>query len=69
MKMMSQHDHFNSAMETILRADPRAVKAAVDAEIQSHTEGRKARGERKRGRKPKEKCSILTSDRALSAND
>ena len=42
-------------METILRADPKAVKAAVDAGIQEHTAMREARGEHKRGRKPKEK--------------
>jgi hypothetical protein len=40
-------------MGTILRADPKAVKAAVDAEIRAHTAERKAKGERKRGRKPK----------------
>jgi hypothetical protein len=44
---------FNKAMGTILRADPKAVKAAVDAEIRAHTAERKAKGERKRGRKPK----------------
>lgn len=44
---------FNEAMASILRADPKVVKAEVDAEIQAKTAERKARGERKRGRKPK----------------
>lgn len=44
---------FDKAMSAILRADPKAVKAAVDAEIDAHTAERKAKGERKRGRKPK----------------
>jgi hypothetical protein len=47
------HD-FDKAMQTILRADPKTVKAAVDAEINAHTAERKANGERKRGRKPKD---------------
>lgn len=42
-------------MNAILQADPKAVKSAVDAEIQGHTAEREARGERKRGRKPKAK--------------
>jgi hypothetical protein len=53
---------FDSAMKKILRADPNAVKAAVDAEIQTHTAERKAKGQRKRGRKPKAISSA--SDRA-----
>ena len=43
---------FNAAMDRILRADPAKVKAAVDAEIETNTAERAARGERKRGRKP-----------------
>ena len=50
---MTESEKFNQAMMTILRADPKAVKAAVDAEIQEHTAEREARGERKRGRKPR----------------
>jgi len=45
---------FNAAMDRILRADPAKVKAAVDAEIAVNTAEREARGERKRGRKPKQ---------------
>lgn len=49
--MTKEFAHFNEAMSTILRADPKAVKSAVDAEIQANTAERKARGEHKRGRK------------------
>ena len=58
---------FNEAMSAILRANPKAVKAAVDAEIHAHTAAREARGERKRGRKPK--VMISASDHASSAKD
>jgi hypothetical protein len=44
---------FNLAMGKILRADPVKVKADVNAEIRHSVAERKARGERKRGRKPK----------------
>lgn len=53
MKSNSDFQVFDEAMDTILRADPKAVKAAVDADIQSHTAERDARGEQKRGRKPR----------------
>jgi hypothetical protein len=59
--MNREFEQFDAAIGTILRADPKAVKAAVDAEIKGHTAERKARGERKRGRKPK---STSASDRA-----
>jgi hypothetical protein len=49
-----EYKTFNQAMNTILRADPVKVKAAVDAEIQASKNEREARGERKRGRKAKE---------------
>lgn len=62
-KKNSEHAKFNQAMATILRANPREVKAAVDAEIQAHTVEREARGERKRGRKPNTiSASVLASD-------
>ncbi len=51
MPRVNERTAFDEAMKTILRADPRVVKAAVDAEIQANTADRKARGERKRGRK------------------
>jgi hypothetical protein len=44
---------FNAAMDTILKADPVKVKAEMDAEIGASKAEREAKGERKRGRKPK----------------
>jgi hypothetical protein len=67
MKRTREFAQFNDAIATILRADPKTVKAAVDAEIQEHTAEREARGERKRGRKPKTISS--TSGRASNAKD
>jgi hypothetical protein len=55
MRTNKEFDRFNGAMAMILRADPKSVKAAVEAEIDTHTNERKAKGERKRGRKPKVK--------------
>ena len=48
----SEFENFNTAMDAILRADPKAVKASIDAESQAHAEERIQRGENKRGRKP-----------------
>jgi hypothetical protein len=53
MKKTKEFAQFEEAMGSILRADPKAVKAAVDAEIQANTAEREARGEHKRGRKPR----------------
>ena len=53
MKTSSEYDAFNAAMGSILKADPAKVKAAVDAGIEASKREREARGERKRGRKPK----------------
>jgi hypothetical protein len=57
MKTSREYRAFNSAMKTILRADPKAVKAAMERERQENAATRNAKGERKRGRKsdkPKE---------------
>jgi hypothetical protein len=63
MKPSEKMAKFNEAMAAILRADPKIVKANVDAEIESHTAEREAKGERKRGRKPKTiSPSALASD-------
>lgn len=67
MKKSAEFDAFNAAMSTILKADPKAVKAAVDAEIQTHTAERKAKGERKRGRKPKAQRATSALDRASTS--
>ncbi|HTX41337.1 MAG TPA: hypothetical protein VMD25_05880 [Acidobacteriaceae bacterium] len=53
MKTNHEYATFNKAMDTILRADPAKVKAELDAEIETNKAEREARGERKRGRKPK----------------
>ena len=60
---------FNDAMDAILRADPARVKAEVDAEIQAHTAEREARGERKRGRKPKSNRASWASARVSKSVD
>jgi len=62
-----EYQDFNRAINTILRADPAKVKAAVDAEITASKSEREARGERKRGRKAKIQPSA--SDHASSANN
>ena len=53
MKTSKEYQAFNSAMDTILKADPAKVKAEMDAEIEASKAEREAKGERKRGRKPK----------------
>lgn len=62
MRISKEFSKFDKAMDTILRADPAKVKAAVDAEIEANAAERSARGEGKRGRKPKSQQS--TSDAA-----
>lgn len=64
-KESSQYKAFNTAMDTILRADLTQVKASVDAEIEASKREREARGERKRGRKTK--ISPSASGRVSSA--
>jgi hypothetical protein len=64
-----EYDEFNSAMNVILNADPAKVKAAVDAQVETSTAEREARGERKRGRKPKSQVSTSGAGRASSAKD
>lgn len=66
-KESSQYKSFNTAMDTILRADPTQVKTSVDAEIEASKREREARGELKRGRKAKIPPSA--SGRASNAND
>lgn len=56
-KSNTEFEKFNSAMVTILKADPKAVKEAMEREKQENAEIREARGERKRGRKPKAKST------------
>jgi hypothetical protein len=49
--MNKELDKFNDAMDTILRADPKAVKEAMEREQREQAKEREAKGERKRGRK------------------
>jgi hypothetical protein len=49
----SDFDTFSRAMDTILKADPAAVKAAMEAEKRAREEAQKATGKRGRGRPPK----------------
>ena len=42
MRDTKEIEQFNQAMDTILRADPRAVKAAMEAEKKASAEKRKA---------------------------
>jgi hypothetical protein len=59
MKSNPEYEAFNRTMDAILRADPSVVKAAVDAEIKASTAEREAKGQRRRGRKPKASASAL----------
>jgi hypothetical protein len=43
MKTNKQYSAFDSAMGAILRADPKAVKAAMEAEKKANDEKRKAK--------------------------
>jgi hypothetical protein len=61
-KTSRDFQRFNSAMGTILKADPIKVKAAVDAEIEVSVAEREARGERKRGRKPRSTSEAPSSN-------
>jgi hypothetical protein len=58
-----EFDTFSKAMETILKADPQAVKAAMDADKKAREEAQRASGKRGRGRPPK---SSSASDLASS---
>jgi hypothetical protein len=43
MKPSEEHQQFDEAMDTILRADPKAVREAMVAEKRANTEARKAK--------------------------
>jgi hypothetical protein len=53
MKKTAEYETFNSAMNNILRADPNAVKAAMEAEKREREEEARRTGKRGRGRPPK----------------
>ena len=50
MKISKEFTQFDKAMGTILRADPKAVKAAMEAEKQANAEKRKAKKSSSSGR-------------------
>jgi hypothetical protein len=43
MRQSKEFQKFNQAMETILQADPKAVKAAMEAEKKANAEKRKTK--------------------------
>jgi hypothetical protein len=51
MKNSNEFETFEAAMNSILRADPKAVREALEREKQENAGMREAKGERKRGRK------------------
>ena len=55
MKMKTNHEYdaFSKAMDTILKAKPEVVKAAMEAEKQEREEEQRRTGKRGRGRPPK----------------
>jgi hypothetical protein len=62
MKTNSEYEDFNRTMDAVLRADPKRVKDAVDAEIKASTAEREAKGQRKRGRKTNASASGRAPD-------
>jgi predicted ArsR family transcriptional regulator len=53
MKENPEYRAFSNRMSTILRADPKAVKAAMEAEKQERAMEAERTGKRGRGRPPK----------------
>jgi hypothetical protein len=53
MKSNPEYDTFSKAMDTILKADPEAVKAAIEAEKSERKMEAQRTGKRGRGRPPK----------------
>jgi hypothetical protein len=63
--MSKEYDTFNSAMDTILRADSKAVKQAMEEQKQVNAKERIAKGQKKRGRKRVKRLQVeLTLDPA-----
>jgi hypothetical protein len=65
MKSNPEYENFSRAMNTILRADPKAVKAAMEADKQERKLEADRTGKRGRGRPPKN----VASSRAPSGKD
>lgn len=66
MKNPLEFETFSDAMNTILRADPKAVKAAMEAEKHERALETERTGKRGRGRPPKHPSA---SSRASSETD
>ncbi len=62
---MKEFEKFDSAMDVLLRADPKAVKDAMEKESREQAKERAAKGERKRGRKPQAKRRASTNEHYL----
>lgn len=58
MKTSREYQTFSNAMGTILKADPRAVKAAIDTEKLEHKLEAQRTGKRGRGRPSKHSSSL-----------
>jgi predicted ArsR family transcriptional regulator len=67
MKTSREYQSFSKAMGTILKADPEAVKAAMDAEKRGRALEAERTGKRGRGRPPK--LPLSSSDHASSETD
>jgi uncharacterized membrane protein YukC len=63
MERSKEFDDFNSAMDAILRADPKAVKESMDAEHKANAKMREEKGQRKRGRPLKPTSTIIQKGR------
>jgi hypothetical protein len=57
MNKSPEFERFETGMKTILRADPEAVKAAMEAEKRERTMEAVRTGKRGRGRPPKHSAS------------
>jgi len=64
-----EYKAFSTAMGTILKADPEAVKAAMDAEKNERAMEVERTGKRGRGRPPKHSRPASASARAPSEKD
>jgi hypothetical protein len=61
MKTSTEYQTFSKAMDTILKADPQAVKAAMEAEKREREIQQSITGKRGRGRPPKSSASSRAS--------
>jgi predicted ArsR family transcriptional regulator len=61
MRHSKEYSAFNKAMGTILRADPKAVKEAMEADKRERTLEAERTGKRGRGRPPKSSASSPAS--------